>query len=62
MLNDFFLFSYVIILTHGKKYEIMHHTHLFLLIYSHAHFYNAKKYSQQIQTINLQKHKSLLIN
>jgi hypothetical protein len=36
-------FSYVIILTHAKNYEIMHHTHLFLLIYSHARFYNAKK-------------------
>jgi hypothetical protein len=38
------------------KNKIMHHKHMFLLIYSHTHFYNSyKKNSQQIHTINLQK-------
>jgi len=45
-----------------KKNEIIHQTHLFLLIYSYTHFYNPKKYSQQIHTINLQKKKSQLLN
>jgi hypothetical protein len=54
----FFLFFFI--LTHAKKNKIVHHTHPFLLIYSHNHFYNPS--TMLIYTQLIYKKKSQILN